>query len=217
MSWYFTYALTYKNKEDGKLYPLGPFDYKGDYKNVLSKSRSFASALHERFTPIDSAEDRKSLISEELFKVKTGWEGEEEKEYAEEFFNGEGYWMWSYLPIEDLPEGDYIKRGYVLIDQIEEYEKDEGYFEGFYPVLTPQIYAKKLENELKFGRPKPKKDCEGNEIEEHSVSEFSYYAWVDRESEEYEAYKIREALYLLRTWYNIENGDEELYVLLTQG
>lgn len=217
MSWTYCYSLIYKNKEDGKLYPLGPFDYKGDYKYVLSKSRSFASNLHERFIPIDSAEDRKSLISEELFKVKTGWEGEEEKEYAKEFFNGEGYWMWSYLPIEDLPEGDYIKRGYVLIDQIEEYEKDEGYFESFYPVLTPQIYAKKLENELKFGRPKPKKDCEGNEYTEHSVSEFSYYAWVDRESEEYEVYKIREALYLLRDWYDIEKGDEELYVLLTQG
>ena len=214
MSWYYSYRLMYKNKEDGKFYPFGPFDYKGDYKTVLCKSHSFASNLFEEFRDIGDAANRKALISEELYEAINGELGEEDKK---EFYEGSGYYHWSYLPIQDLPKGDYIRREYVLIDQIEAYESEDSYFDDFYETISPAIYLRKVENELKFGPPKPEKDCEGYEHTPHSMSEYSYYMWIDHQSKEYEAHVIREALGFMRDWYDFEHNEEEIYVLLTQG
>lgn len=219
MSWYYSYYLTRKNKEDGKLYPLGPFDYKNDFKCALSRSRSFASDLHEQFTEIKSAEDRKSLISEELFNSIYDYGTDEDNEnYIKKFYDGERDYLLSYLPFKDLPKGDYIKKGYVLIDDIECYENDkDGYFEGFYGVISPSIYAKKLENELKFGAPKPYKDEYGETITPKSMSEYSYYVWPDYECIEYECHAIRQTAYSVVDSWDIENGTEDVYIVLTQG
>ena len=214
ISWYYDYYLIYKNKEDGKFYPFGPFDYEGDYKDVLSKSRSFASDLHEEFIDIRSAEDRKALVSEEL--LKTIHNGLDEEE-CQKFYEGDNDFYWSYLHIDELPKGDYIKKGYVLIEDIERCEDPDAYFEGFYDVLSPDMYARKLENELKFGRPRPQKDCEGEEYTPHSVADYSFYMWVDNTSKEYDAYIIRRALGYMREMYELDHGDEEIYVLLVQG
>lgn len=219
MSWYMTYYLIRKDPKDGKLYPLGPFDYKNDFKCALSRSRSFASDLHEQFTRIDSAEDRKSLISEELFNAIYDYGTDEDNEnYIKEFYDGERDYIWSYLPFKDLPKGDYIKKGYVLIDDIERYENDkDGYFDGFYGVLSPSVYAKKLENELKFGAPKPYEDEFGETITPKSMSEYSYYVWPDYDCIEYECHAIREAVYSIVDSWDIEDGTEDVYILLTQG
>ena len=37
MSWYYSYYICRKSKEDGKLYPFGPFDYKGEFFHVLNE------------------------------------------------------------------------------------------------------------------------------------------------------------------------------------
>lgn len=219
MSWYFNYYIIRKNKEDGKLYPLGPFDYKNDFKCALSRSRSFASDLYEQFTEIKSAEDRKSLISEELFNSINDYGTDEDNEnYIKKFYDGERDYIWSYLPFKDLPKGDYIKKGYVLIDDIERYENDkDGYFDGFYGVLSPSVYAKKLENELKFGTPKPYEDEYGETITPKSMSEYSYYVWPDYDCIEYECHAIREVTYSIVDSWDIEDGTEDVYILLTQG
>ena len=49
ISWYYCYTLAIKSKKDNKIYPLGPFDNKGEWKYIIERSRSFASDLHERF------------------------------------------------------------------------------------------------------------------------------------------------------------------------
>ena len=213
MSWYYDYYICRKDKKDGKLYPFGPFDYKGEFFHVLSRSRSFASDLHESFCQIQTKEGRQ-MISRELLKMV---HGELSDEGYKEFYEGSGYYYWSYLPYEDLPKGDYIKKGYCLIEDIDCYENDDKYFGGFYDWLTPEIYAKKLENELKFGAPKPVKDECGDEYTPHSMRDYSYFRWADYESPEYEARVIREAFGIMRSYYSAENKDEEIYILLIQG
>ena len=67
MSWYYDYYICRKSKDDGKIYPFGPFDYNGKFFPALSKSRSFTSDLHEYFRDICTSNERKQ-ISEELIK-----------------------------------------------------------------------------------------------------------------------------------------------------
>ena len=209
MSWYYSYYICRKEKENGKLYPFGPFDYKGDFFDALEKSRSFASKLYESFYDIRSAEDR-HMISEELLRAVHG--GLSDDDYKK-FYEGGGYYCWSYLPYNELPKGDYIRKGYCLIEDIACYEDEDNYFDGFYDWLTPEIYAKKLDNELKFGAPKPEKDSFGEEYTPHSMREYSFYRWVDYESPEYEAHVIRETFEIMRG----DNKDEEIFIILVQG
>lgn len=220
MSWYANFFLVYKNKKNGKFYPFGPFDYKGKLHSVFERS-GYEQELAREFWDLNSAEKRKELISEELFKTLTRYEDEDNDEnYDEkrkEFYDGKGYWLWSYLPYEDLPVGDYIKKGYVLIDEIEQCENNPEYFEGFYGVISPNVYAKKMENELKFGPPKPTTDDWGEEYTPKSMSEYSYYMWKDYDCVEYGANKIRNALSLMRDWYDLEHDGEDIYILCTQG
>ena len=60
MSWYVDYYVGYKTKE-GKIYPLGHFDCFGNLRPVLTKSRSFASNLWERFQRVTLVETTEEL------------------------------------------------------------------------------------------------------------------------------------------------------------
>ena len=104
-----------------------------------------------------------------------------------------------------------------MIEDIKSYEDEDGYFDGFYDWLTPEIYAKKLENELKFGAPKPVKDEFGEEYTPHSMREYSFFRWADYESPEYESSVIRQAFGIMRSYYSTEMDDEEIFILLVQG
>ena len=212
MSWYYSYFICRIDKEDGKLYPFGPFDYKGRFFPVLEKSRSCASTLYEEFSNIQTP-DARQLISEDLLKAVH--DGLSDDEYKD-FYEGDGSYCWSYLPYKELPSGTGEKKGFCLIEDIECYEDKDRYFEDFYDWLTPEIYARKLENELKFGPPKPVKDEFGDEYTPHSMRDYSFYRWIDHESPEYEASVIREAYETMRR-YGCEKEDGEIIVLLVQG
>ena len=209
MSWYYDYYICRKSKDDGKIYPFGPFDYNGNFFPALSRSRSFASDLYEYFRDIRTSNERK-MISEEL--IKNIYKELSESDY-EEFYGGSGHYFWSYLSYEELPKGDYIKKGYCLIDDIECYEDTDSYFEGFYDWLTPEIYTRKLENEMKFGPPLPVKDEFGNDYTPHSMRDYSFYIWEDDKSQEYEAYTIRSVFNTIKTLDN----EDDIYVVLVQG
>lgn len=205
MSYYYTYYLAYKTK-DNKIYPLGPFDYKNEYRDVLSISRSFASDMHEQFWQI-----KEEMITDELkevFRNKYDFRYEEDKEQALMDALKEFKWV----SLSDLPNDSYIKKGYFLIEDIKKYEKDNDAWDLFYEHLTPTEYAMQLENEMKFGKPKPQKDCDGYEIEVHSVADYAYYAYPDYQSAEYEAFILREVAGML----NIPD-DAEVVVLDMEG
>lgn len=212
MSWYYTYYLCRKDNGTGKLYPFGPFDFKGRFFPVLEKSKSFASRLYERFNDIRSADDRK-MISEKLLEAVAGFSNDE----CKEFYDGEDDCFFSILSYKELPKGDYVKKGYCLIKDIETFERKTGDFKGFSDFLTPEIYAKKLENEIKLGVSKPVKDRFGYEYLPRTMSEYSFYMWVDYESADYEAHCIREAFDLIKGDLSNKEISEEVYVLLVQG
>ena len=204
MSWYVDYYVGYKTKE-GKIYPLGHFDCFGNLRPVLTKSRSFASNLWERFQRVTLAETTEELKKHfpdgDLFSW--GDSSEEKEEQAPWCF---------WLDVDDLPTGSYLKKGYFLQEDIAQYERsltdEDVYFGEFYEMLTPAEYVRKMESELKFGIPKPKKDCEGNEFEVYSCGEYSYYVYPDYSCQEYEASVIRDAVNVYEYMSDLPEGSK---------
>lgn len=198
MSYYYNYCIGYK--KDGKLYPWGPYNANGKLEPMISHSRSFASNLHEEFHAVTEKE-----ISDEL-----------RKEFEYEDWNGVKHLDVKYLSEKDLPTGSYIKTGYFLIKDVEAYENDEyDNFEGFYDVISPAIYAIKLQYEMRFGKNQPKVDDEGYEYTEPNASDYMYYAYPDYRTKEYESFILRQLIEALRD-YRFDN-DVEYVVLETEG
>lgn len=199
MSYYYNYYAGYEH--DNKIYPLGPYNASGRIKPIISKSRSFASELHQSFRPI-----REEEITDEL-----------RKDFECEDWDGKRCVPVKVLPVRDLPKTDFVKTGYFLIKDVEAYEKDEdGDFEGFWDRLSPQVYAAKLEKELKFGQNKPQKDECGNEYTEHNASEYMFYAYPDYDCEEYESFMILSGINMLNDYQGVPEG-AKLIVLETEG
>ena len=201
MSYYYNYYIGYKSQ--GKIYPLGPYNSIGRLKDVISRSSSFASDLHEDFSCIKETE-----ISDEL-----------RKEFTTKDWNGNEVVAVKYLPISDLPTGSFVKKGYFLIEDVKRYEDnsdDNWDFEGFYDCVTPTVYAAMLEHELKFGKPKRQKDDFGEWYTPKAASDYMYYAYPDYESKEYEAFMIRNVAEMLRPWSNFPE-DAVLVALETEG
>ena len=201
MSHYYNYFIGYRS--GGKFYPLGPYDSFGKLRNVVSKSRSFASDLHKYFNPIHIDD-----YSEELLK-----------EFSYETYKGKEVAEVKYLPIEYLTDESFVKSGHFLIKDVMQYEKslkdDCTWFDGFYDCLTPTVYNAMLEHELKFGKPKPIKDEFGEECQPKSVTDYMYYSYPDFHGKEYESLLIREASYMLKS--SKLPTDAEIVALETEG
>lgn len=196
MSYYYKYYIGYK--KDGKIYPWGPYTANGDLEPVVNRSRSFASDLHKEFYVVSEDE-----ISEEL-----------RKEFEYEDWNGNKRVDVKYLSEDDLPTGSYIRTGYFLIKDVQAYENNEyGYFEDFCDVLSPEIYAAKLQHEMMFGKNQPKNDAEGDEYTEPNASDYMYYAYPDYETKEYESFILKQMIEALRDY----TDDVEFVVLETEG
>ena len=195
MSYYYNYYLGYKYC--GKMYVLGPFDNTGNLHAILSKSRSFASNLHEEFRNIHEDE-----ISDDIRK---------HFEYRDDY-TGKNIVDIKVLPIKDLPSGDIIKRGYVLINDVKAYENGED--DVFYGVLSPTVYAAKADNERTFGKNPELTDEYGGKYHEPNASEYMYYAWVDRNSVEYESFLIKD---YYNTLVGYSEDGIEYFVLLSEG
>ncbi len=203
MSWYYTYYIGGLTK-DGKIIPLGMYDREGKIHPAIEKSRSFASDLHEQFSPIT-----KDMVSEEF-----------EKEFSYEDYTGKkklDLTYMSYLPINELGPTDYIRKGYFLIEDVRQYEEDGETWDLFYDYLTPQVYAAKLENELKFGPPQKEYDAAGEEYTPHSVRDYMYYAYPNYDSREYEASRIIDAAYMICDEYAAKKKGLTLVAILSQG
>ncbi len=190
MSYYYNYYIGYIDLEDGKIYPLGPYNSKGSLCAVISRSRSFASDLHEVFYHVP--EDKISEPLREKFEGEN-WEEETAVDVR-------------YLPVEELPSKSFIRSGYFLIDEVKAYESDEdGWFDGFSNPISPDVYAAKLQHEMMFGKNKPEKDCEGEEYTPPNASDYMYYAYPDYSSREYEAHILKCAVESLES-YNLPYG-----------
>lgn len=200
MSWYYSYSIGYRDK-NGILFPIGPFNHKGKLRPILEKSRSFTSHIYERFYPV-----KPEAISDELMKA---WYSDLfEDTVKEELYV-------SYLPISELSDKPVERRGYFLTEDIESYLKGGDTWEIFYDYLEPEIYAMRVESELKFGPPKPKKDMDGGDITPHSVSEYSYFSFIDYNSEEYDEYRLKLGVEMFE--FEKIPEDAEMVIILHQG
>ena len=199
MAYYYNYTIGYEH--DGKIYPFGPYDAKGKIMDVVSRSKSFASDLYEWFHPV-----KDSQISDEL-----------RKQFERKNWNGDAVVDVKYLPLTDLPSGSYIKKGYFLIDDVKRYQEGECLEDIFYDRLSPEVYSAMLQNECMGLKPAPRKDCEGEEIEVHSASEYMYFAYPDYHCREYEAFLIKFAASFLSDHHCDLDAGDSLVVLETQG
>ena len=107
MSYYYNYYIGYK--KDNKIYPLGPYSCDGKINEVLSRSRSFASDLHDDFHKMPN-----EMITSEL-----------RRDFEYENFNGEKTVDVKYLELDKMPDDNFIKSGYFLIEDVQSYLKDK--------------------------------------------------------------------------------------------
>lgn len=199
MSYQYNYTIGIMDK-NGKIKPYGPYDINGKLKYIIERSRSIASDLYEDFICI-----QENQITEELRKEfsYTDWNGEEKIEIK-------------YLPIDKLPKGTYLIKGYFLIEDIQQYEEDQIDTDDLIcNMITPTIYAEKLKKEYMFGRNDPIEDEEGYKYTEPNASDYMYYVVEDYHSKEYEANVIRDIAIILSD-YNLPE-DCELVALETEG
>lgn len=195
MSYYYNYYIGYK--KDGRIYPWGPYTADGKLRPVICRSRSFASDLHDYFRYVSEEE-----MSDEL---------REEFEYED--WNGSKRVEVKYISENELPNDDFIKRGYFLINDVKVKAYKGDFYDDFDDPISPEIYAAKLQHELTFGKNQPKKDCEGNEYIEPNASDYMYYAYPNYRAKEYESHILRQVLEALRTY----TDDVEFIILETEG
>ena len=210
MSWYISFYCATRNKKTKMLYPLGPFDNKGKYYDVLCKSRT--SHIWDQ----NEGEIEKAKLEEVSEELRTALKPETYENYfTEEEYGRYGGWIYI-LPYHELGASNYIKKGYVLLEDLERSEDENSWFDGFSDVLTPVTYAKRLENEMKFGPPKPQKDCEGYDITPHSVADYTYHCWPDYDSLEWETHCIRQFMEMFLEHPGLPD-DFEPVIVITQG
>lgn len=208
MSYYYNYYLGVK-KDDGKIYPLGPYDRNGKLSAVLWKSRSFASDLHNRFRPIPD-----ECVSDEL-----------RKEFSYTDFKDESVFDMTMCNYDELSQENGIRRGYCLTKDVMEYirskEGDEDSVldvdELRYEMLSPEEFAVKAKDELEHGVPKPEKDCEGYEIPVYSCKDYTYFAFMDIVSEGYESEIIRNACSMFEFSDDVQYKMDKIVILLSEG
>ena len=188
MSYYYCYRLGYR--KDGKLYPLYPFTSDGKWTDVISHSRTYDTRLHDNFYSVNI-----DMLSDE-FKNKIIKNLSNDNRDANEYINDTiPYLKW--LPIDELPKGEFVKRGYFLISDVETYEKDieEGGdgsgLDIFYDNLNIVAYNARLKNAMMLGD-----DCikdENGDIIQHSIKDYMYYAYPDYWCKEYYSFVLRRA------------------------
>lgn len=199
MSYYYNYYIGYKH--DGKLFPLGPYSATGKLKPAVCKSRSFASDLHDDLNYV-----QEDMISDEL-----------RKEFTYKNYNGEDVMeQIRYCMLQDLPASDGFTRGYFLIDDVKLFEEDRS-ADVFYDKLSPEVYAAMLKNELLLGKPASEKDCEGEEYQPKSASDYMYYAYMDYSSKDYEVFVLRQFADALGDYDSDLPKGYELVILETEG
>ena len=203
MSTCYTYYIGYWDK-DGKIYPLGPYNYFKNLCPILSRSSSFTSDLYKDFRYIE-----RSAASDKL-----------KEEFPYEFENNnDKYISMKMLEVDNLPDDYFIKNGYFLIEDVKRYERGnweigDGLFEES---VSPIVYVNMLNNELLLGTQLGVIDLFSEEEEEpapqHTARDYMYYAFPDFYSKEYESYLLKNAA----ESFEMQDINKKLVILLVIG
>ena len=199
MSTYYCYCIGYKDS-DNKIFPVGPYDYQGKLRYIIKRSRSYVTDINELFYNIP-----KNAYSDELIHALTGGKCDRE-EYLK-------YSVDQYLPVSELPDGNFIQTGYFLISDVDRYLKakdenernDLAWSRLFVKSMSEAAYAAKLQNELMFENHKETSnhaikgedryaDIDDEERFSYSCKDYMYFSYPDVFCKEYDAFLLREAL-----------------------
>ena len=194
MSYYYNYYLGYQ-REDGKIYPIGPFDDNSKTISVCWNSRSFASDLHERFDMLPA--DKCSQQLKEAF--------------AFEAYDGTSRFSdLKFLPVNKLPSTDYIRTGYFLVSDVERYLNGNSWEEDLFDEsLSPIAYAGLIQQ-----GPDTPVEIFG---ETYKASDFMFFAYPNRyRSEEWESFQIWQAVRMLCD-HDYKLKEDQFVVLETEG
>lgn len=202
MSWYYTYYFGYIDK-DNIVHTAGPYNKDGEIKCIFTRSRSFASDLYRSFNALDEEH------MGEDFKKDFTIDGSFDSYY------------YSYLPLKELGDSDYIKKGYALVDDVIAYNEGDGQ----YPIemMSIEEYAIRIDNELKFGKdPRWKRDNSDEDDCEYveptkSVRDYVYHVYPDYYSKEYETFLIKEYADSILDWPWNGDDDKVYVVICSQG
>ena len=207
MSYYYNYFLGYQNNDDGLFYPLGPYDMNGNLHDVFSRSRSFASNLHERFSMIPTDKFSEPLKKEFTYENCYG-----EKDLANV----------RYLYLEGLPETNYLRKGYFLIEDIKMYEdamrnnEVYGCFDYFYDYIPLEVFPQIMQNEITFGKSVNTSEEDDSVDKKHSCRDYAFYIYPDYTSEAYEASMLINAVGMYE--YGVKELDNARVVIMeTEG
>ena len=196
MSYYYNYYLGYKF--ENKFYPIGPFNHKGDFIPIISRSRSFASNWHDDFSIIKDNEK-----SQELEDVLPPDE------------------TIKFYKFNENENDNFMRRGYYLIKDVVAYEQEPYWWDAgdwFYNSMTPLEYAEKLQKEMLYNlKPIPVDVDEESELEYSScAADYMYYSYPDFNSVEYEKFLVNAIRTSLIGYSTLPKG-AEVVVLETEG
>ena len=172
MSVYYDYFLGYQ-KEDNKIYPLGIYDCFNKIHPVYSHTRSMGNGLDNYFWDLP-----KEKCSTEL------------KEALRLDFDEDNPFGWlgvRYLTLDEMPDGNFLKTGYFLIEDIQRFLKNKDTYE-LGECLTDNEYLMKLENEIKFGEPYVDKD---EKEYTYNCRDYYKFSYIDYHSKNYISHIIR--------------------------
>lgn len=185
MSTYYNFYIGYKVKEDDKFHLYGPYDKFRNIQPCFTKSRSWISDLYHEFSKMN-IDDMDDEIKEKFTYPNTYKEGE----ICADFH---------YLKICDLPSTNYIKHGYVRMDEAIEYLEDgDPYFSTLY---SPDEYSVMLATAIR----------KNNTSEIDELKDMVFLSYATTNSQEYESFLIQ----IYTSWsgpfndYEIENNLKE--------
>lgn len=212
MSYYFNYYLAKRPTAGGKVSLCGPYRADGKPCCVLSRSRSYASDLHEEFRRLPSENCEQPLL--DAFSWESPVTGERTFEDLK------------WLPMSALGGAEPFRSGYVLVDELLRVDEDalaDADWDPFAHVLAPSQYAAFCQSAYSpNGRPLriEYEDALAGELAHKDAwpSDYVRHSWVVRRSREYEAWLIRSFADELRDDLYAELGrDHELVVIETEG
>ena len=198
MSTCYNYFLGYM--KDDMIFPLGPYDSKGKLRSINS---SVFGKIQDKciFTDVKDSE-----ASEELHK---------EFDYESNVNRNKTKMVLTSLKkakLNDLPSGDFIKRGYFLMSGVTNYESSDGRDFFFHDYKSPSVFSEMIKNE---NQNKTKSyDYDGEPVYRNITSDYMYFAYPDYSSEQYESFVIKTFAESLRKNEGIPAS--EIVVLYTE-
>lgn len=209
MSQYYSFYVGLKDKTTGKIegYEKLAYDLKdsdeGDvtrFNSIYYRSRSFM--------PHNYLEDNFHSLSEEDLEEKTCRAFQFRDMFTDKLQLLNSLCYISYAELMNM-NSNFIKTGYFLVDDVEQYQKTKDSEDLFYDSVSESVYANMCAKKIES---KEMEDDEGFKYTKHGWEDYMYFAYPDYDSPEY----LTHILQILADSYHdllFQMKDKELVIL----